>query len=125
MNYNPYRGINFEVYDMVKITELRSVSYAIMAALLYGVSPPVSKVLLLKLNPTLMAALLYLGAGFGMLLINLGQVVLKKEKKEAKMTQSELLYILGMIVLDIMAPIFLMMGIITFIQTFVNAGLFL
>lgn len=95
---------------MVKITELRSVSYAIMAALLYGVSAPVSKVLLLKLNPTLMAALLYLGAGFGMLLINLGQVVLKKEKKEAKMTQSELPYILGMIVLDIMAPIFLMMG---------------
>lgn len=95
---------------MIKIAELKPIAYAIMAALLYGVSAPVSKVLLLKLNPTLMAALLYLGAGFGMLVINLGQVILKKEKKEAKMTRRERPFIFGMIVLDIMAPIFLMMG---------------
>ena len=95
---------------MKKITKLKPISFAILAALLYGVSAPVSKVLLLKLNPTLMAALLYLGAGIGMLLINLGQVMFKQEMKEAKMTRRERPFIIGMIILDIIAPILLMMG---------------
>ena len=57
-----------------------------------------------------MAALLYLGAGMGMLIINLYQLLMKHEKKEAKMTLREMPYIIGMIVLDIAAPIFLMLG---------------
>lgn len=94
----------------MKNTKLKPISYAILAALLYGISAPISKLLLVKINPTLMAALLYLGAGIGMLIINLGQYFFSHEKKEAKMTRKELPFIIGMILLDITAPIFLMIG---------------
>jgi len=83
---------------------------AILAALLYGFSTPISKLLLVKLSPFLLAALLYLGAGFGMLIVNILQVVFKVKKVEAKMTKQELPYIVGMILLDILAPILLMVG---------------
>ncbi len=87
-----------------------AIGYAILAALLYGISAPVSKLLLVEIPPTLMAALLYLGAGLGMLGVNLYQVLMKREKKEAKITRKEMPYIVGMILLDIAAPIFLMVG---------------
>lgn len=90
--------------------KLKPIGYAILAALLYGISSPLSKLLLLEIPPTLMAALLYLGAGMGMLGINLYQVLMKHEKREAKMTAKEMPYIIGMIGLDIAAPIFLMIG---------------
>lgn len=88
----------------------QAIGFAILAALLYGISSPVSKLLLVKLQPTLMAALLYLGAGIGMLGLNFFKVLLKKEKVEASMTKKELPFIIGMILLDIAAPIFLMIG---------------
>lgn len=83
---------------------------AILAAALYGISSPVSKLLLIKIPPTLMAALLYLGAGFGMLFINIIRVLRHKNQTEAKLTKIELPYIVGMIILDIAAPIFLMLA---------------
>ncbi|QVK17601.1 EamA family transporter [Mycoplasmatota bacterium] len=88
----------------------KAIFMAILAAALYGISSPVSKLLLLKIPPTLMAALLYLGAGFGMFMVNLIKVWGKNERLEAKMTKRELPYIVGMILLDIAAPIFMMMG---------------
>ena len=93
--------------------KFKAVSYAILAALLYGISSPVSKLLLVEIPPTLMAALLYLGAGVGMVGINLFKVISKKEQLEAKMTMKELPFIIGMILLDIAAPIFLMIGLST------------
>jgi drug/metabolite transporter (DMT)-like permease len=81
---------------------------ALLAAALYGISMPFSKMLLLKLPPTLMAALLYLGAGFGMFAVSLIQK--KAAKKEAGITKKDLPYIFGMIVLDIAAPVLLMIG---------------
>ena len=81
--------------------------FAILAAICYGVSAPVSKMLLEKIPPTQMAALLYLGAGVGMFIVNLfGQ----KSRMEAKITKREWPYVLGMIILDIAAPILLMLG---------------
>lgn len=88
----------------------KSIGFAILAAALYGISAPVSKLLLVELSPTLMAALLYLGAGFGMLIVNAIKVLFKREALEARMTQKELPYVIGMILLDIAAPIFLMLG---------------
>ena len=83
---------------------------AILAAALYGISAPVSKLLLVDIPPALMAALLYLGAGFGMLAVNTVKRVRHKDQLEAGITRKELPYVLGMIVLDIIAPIFLMLG---------------
>ena len=87
-----------------------AIIFALFAALLYGFSTPISKILLTDLSPTLLASLLYFGAGFGMLLVNLIQILFKTKKVEAEMTKKELPYILGMIFLDILAPILLMLG---------------
>jgi drug/metabolite transporter (DMT)-like permease len=97
-----------KIYRMSKTTA--AVLLALLAAALYGISSPVSKLILDKIPPTLMAALLYLGAGFGMLIVNAGKVITRKERVEAKITKNELPYIIGMIVLDIAAPVFLMFG---------------
>ncbi|MCB8815980.1 DMT family transporter [Desulfosporosinus shakirovi] len=87
-----------------------AISIAILAAALFGISSPVSKLLLEEIPPTLMAALLYLGAGFGMLTINIVKALSKSEQIEAKMTKKEMPYILGMIILDVAAPVCLMIG---------------
>lgn len=87
-----------------------AVMMAVAAAALYGVSSPFSKLLLLEISPTLMAALLYLGAGLGMLIVNYIKTLGNEEPVEARMTRKELPYIIGMVGLDIAAPIFLMIG---------------
>lgn len=44
--------------------------YAIAAAVLFGLNAPLSKLILQKISPLLMASLLYFGAGIGMLMIS-------------------------------------------------------
>jgi drug/metabolite transporter (DMT)-like permease len=83
---------------------------ALMAALLYGISAPVAKILLTRIPAALMAALLYLGAGLGMLVVNAVIMSRKQEPIEARLTKSELPFVIGMILLDIAAPLFLMLG---------------
>ena len=81
--------------------------FAILAAALYAINIPLSKLLLTQVQPTMMAAFLYLGAGLGLFFYSL----LSKEKKKSEpLTKAELPYAVGMIVLDIAAPILLMMG---------------
>lgn len=92
------------------MTRKISIFYAILAAALYAISAPVSKLLLEKLPPTLLAAFLYLGAGIGILFINLISCKIKKEHTELPLVKKDLPYIIGMIILDVAAPIFLMMG---------------
>ena len=87
-----------------------AIIFALLAAALFGICSPVSKILLADLPPTFMAALLYLGAGFGMLLAKKIGVFHRRKQIEAKMTKKELPYIVSMILLDIGAPIFLMFG---------------
>ncbi len=83
--------------------------YAVLAALCYGISAPVAKLLLDDMPPTFMASMLYLGAGLGMVAINLFRGRQTTEK-EAKITKKELPYTVAMVILDIAAPIFLMLG---------------
>lgn len=61
----------------------------------------------------MMAALLYLGAGIGMLLLGLVRRGLGKGQAEQKLTRKDLPFAVGMIVLDIAAPICLMVGLTT------------
>lgn len=81
--------------------------FAILAAALYAINIPVSKILLKQIEPTMMAAFLYLGAGLGLFLY--GLISGEKEKGDP-LTRAELPYTIGMIVLDIAAPILLMLG---------------
>ena len=79
---------------------------AVLAAALYAVNIPFSKGLLLHVSPTMMAAFLYLGAGVGLFLWGLAH----GGRTGEPLTRKELPYTLGMIVLDIAAPILLMLG---------------
>jgi drug/metabolite transporter (DMT)-like permease len=86
-----------------------TVFYALLAAVCYGISVPVSKLLLENISPALMASLLYIGAGSGMLLVSLTGKN-KKHRKEARITRKDLPYTIAMVGLDIAAPLFLMFG---------------
>ena len=84
----------------------RAIAYAILAAAFYAVNIPVSKLLLSHVAAMTMAALLYLGAGVG---IGIVSCFHKNERRE-KLDRKDLPFVIGMIVLDIAAPILLMIG---------------
>ena len=88
---------------------IRAIMLALLAAVFYAVNMPLSKLLLQSVGPTMMAALLYLGAGVGVGALSL--VNRRDSVKSEKLSRSDLPYVLGMIVLDIAAPILLMLGI--------------
>lgn len=83
---------------------------ALFAAALYAINSPLSKLLLDYLPPTLMAGFLYIGAGVCMLALALLRKVRKTERAETKLTKRELPYIVAMILLDIAAPVCLLLG---------------
>ena len=84
----------------------QAIFYAVLAAALYALNAPVSKLLLNHIPSTMMAGLLYLGTGIGMYLME----KLRQNHEEQPLTQQELPYTVAMVVLDIAAPIFLMIG---------------
>lgn len=88
----------------------KGIAFAILAAALYSINAPFSKILLEFMPPTLMAGFLYVGAGIGITFIALIRKMKKYETKELKLTKSELPYTIAMIILDIAAPIFLLFG---------------
>lgn len=87
-----------------------AILWAILAAALYAISSPFSKILLAQIPPTMMAGLLYLGAGIGMSIIGVIRLRTGRLKKEMRITRKELPYTASMVLLDILAPIFLMIG---------------
>ena len=94
----------------MKTKHTRAVFFALLAAALYALNAPVSKLLLETVPAKMMAALLYLGAGTGMLLLRICQKAAGKVSDEAPLTRKELPFTVAMVVLDIAAPIFLMIG---------------
>ncbi len=89
---------------------LKATGLAIAAAALYAISTPFSKILLDGVSPTMMASLLYLGAGIGLLLVSCSRRIVGRESGEAPLDRSDLPYTVAMVVLDIAAPILLMTG---------------
>ncbi len=91
--------------------ERKAIFSAVLAAALYALSAPVSKLLLQRVGPSMMAALLYLGAGLGMLAMG---VIRRREGEKIVRTEglggAHLKYTVGMVALDIAAPILLMLG---------------
>lgn len=87
----------------------KAIRYAILAALLYAVSTPFSKILMEKIPPAFLAGLLYLGAGLGMIFL-IPHTKFRDNKAE-HFTHSDIPYLIAMIILDIIAPILLMISI--------------
>ena len=83
---------------------------AILAAALYAVNSPFSKILLDYMPSTLMAGFLYVGAGLGMGVIAIIRKRKGSKSLEESITKAELPHTIAMIVLDIAAPIFLLIG---------------
>ncbi|NCC42489.1 MAG: DMT family transporter [Clostridia bacterium] len=94
---------------MTKTTK-KGILLAILAAALYAINSPFSKLLLNYMPPKLMAGLLYLGAGIGMFFIALFRRIRKHPSKEIQLNKNVFPYVLAMILLDIAAPICLMIG---------------
>ena len=88
----------------------KAVFFTVLAATLYALNAPASKLLLRNAPPTLMAGFLYLGAGIGMGILGLIRSRTGQARKEKRLARKDFPYTLGMIVLDIAAPIFLMIG---------------
>ena len=91
--------------------KLLAIFFAILAAGLYAINIPLSKLLLNYIEPTMMASYLYLGAGIG---IGIVFLITKNKDKGTyeKITKKDLPNVLGMIALDIAAPILLMFGLL-------------
>lgn len=92
----------------------KAILYALLAAMFYALNVPMSKILLEHVGTTMLAALLYLGAGIG---IGLGTGVAGGIKRLTakntgieRLTKKDFPFVVGMILLDIAAPIFLMLG---------------
>lgn len=88
----------------------KGIIFAVLAAALYAINAPFSKVLLDYVPPTLMAGFLYIGAGIGMVIIAIIRKIKGVSHKEQGLTKNELPYTIAMILLDIIAPICLMYG---------------
>ncbi len=88
---------------------MKAILYAFLAALFYAINIPLSKLLLKSVGPTTMAALLYLGAGIGVGIMSLFKA--GRRKNSTTLSRRDMPFVIGMIVLDIAAPIPLMFGI--------------
>lgn len=89
--------MNKRVYSMLQ---------ALMAAVLFGASAPISKMLLSEVDPIPMASFLYLGSGFGLLVYRL---INKPAGIEAKIVKADVKWLLGAILAGgVAAPIILM-----------------
>ena len=91
------------------MNKIKAIVYAFLVAVFYAVNVPFSKLLLKEVGPTTMAALLYLGAGIGIGILSLFNK--KDREKSEHLSKKDVPFVFGMIVLDIAAPIFLMLGI--------------
>jgi len=79
----------------------------LLAALSFGVSAPLSKLLLAEVSPQLLAGLLYLGAGLGLVLYRLA----RPGTREAPLTRADLPPLLGVVALGgVAGPLLLMLG---------------
>lgn len=84
----------------------KAIFHAVWAAALYAVSIPFSKLLLAHVPPTLLAALLYIGAGVGMAVLG----AVRRDRSEEPLRRTDAPYAVAMVVLDIAAPVLLMLG---------------
>ena len=72
---------------MVKKSQHAAILTAILAAALYALNSPLSKLLLEDVPATMMAALLYLGAGIGVSLMTLARKAMSHDSRELPLTK--------------------------------------
>lgn len=93
----------------MKNEKISAIIYAIAAAIFYAINVPCSKMLLMNVPPTYMAGYLYVGAGIGVGIMYLFHY--KSETPTELLCKKDMPYTVGMVLLDIIAPILLMIGV--------------
>jgi drug/metabolite transporter (DMT)-like permease len=90
----------------------RGIWYAISAAVLFGVSTPIAKALLLDAAPQLLAGLLYVGSGVGLAIVAASRSR-GRERREARLARRDVPW-LGAAILfgGVVGPLLLMVGLI-------------
>jgi drug/metabolite transporter (DMT)-like permease len=90
----------------------RGGAYGLAAAALFGISPPLAKLLLPDGGPLLIAGLLYLGAGLGLLAFELlFYRGVRTARREAPVCSSDLRLLTGIIIMGgIMGPVLMLWG---------------
>lgn len=94
-------------WKRIENNKFAPVIFALLAALLFGLNAPLSKLFLSDLSPMYMVAFLYLGAGIGMFFLHM---FTQADKPEAPLTVQEMPWTVSMILLDVLAPFLLMWG---------------
>lgn len=101
------------VYEVTPPThpDRRGPIFAILAAILFGASTPLAKLLLRDVSPTLLAGLLYLGSGIGLGAWTLAQRRRPTTNAEARLSRRDLPW-LALVVLfgGVLGPLLLMWG---------------
>ena len=111
----PFAGDSFgrapiiKFYIQIMDKNIIAIGYAIAAAAFYALNVPCSKMLLAHISPVFMAGLLYIGAGLGIGILYLFHI--KHESQSERLCKKDFPYTLGMVLLDIAAPILLMFGV--------------
>jgi len=83
--------------------------FALLSGILFGISTPVSKIFLNSgVNPLYLASFTYLGAGSGLFLYNM--FLNRSVKFQNPLDKKDLPYLITMVSADILAIIFLMLG---------------
>lgn len=87
------------------------VPLALGAAVLFGASAPLSKLLLGAVDPWLLAGILYLGAGLGLAVVHWGRPALGLANVEAPLQRPDMPWLAVVIIFGgMLGPLFLMLG---------------
>lgn len=92
-------------------SQIQGVPLALGSAILFGAAAPLSKVLLLSIDPQMLAGLLYLGAGVGLAGVHLIRHALGHSAAEAPLRHHDIPWLMAIIVFGgILGPLLLMFG---------------
>lgn len=87
------------------------VPLALGAAILFGASAPLSKLLIGAVDPWLLAGILYLGAGTGLALVTWGRPLIGLPSAEAKLQRADLPWLAAVVLFGgVLGPLLLMLG---------------
>lgn len=87
------------------------VPLALTSAALFGISAPLSKLLLGTVAPQLLAGLLYLGAGIGLTIVHLGRAALGIPAPEAPLRRADIPWLSAVVLVGgVLGPLLLMLG---------------
>jgi drug/metabolite transporter (DMT)-like permease len=87
------------------------VPLALASAALFGAAMPLSKVLLVSVDPQILAGLFYLGAGIGLLLVHAGRFAIGLPSAEAPPRRADMPWLAAIVLFGgVLGPLLLMQG---------------